>query len=64
MTAKPNRRQIEKSGLTLVSINPQPKRELQCPKRWLLHSRDRGDFKVLVSHVGMSSPRVIYKEAA
>ena len=40
MTAKSNRRQNEKSGLTLVPSNPQPTRELQCPNRWLLHSRD------------------------
>jgi hypothetical protein len=56
--------QIKTSGLTLVVSNPQPRRELQCPNRWLLHSRDGGDFKVMVSHAGMSRPRVIYKEAA
>ena len=64
MTAKSNRRQNEKSGLTLVPSNPQPTRELQCPNRWLLHSRDEGDFGILVSHASLSRPRVIYKEAA
>jgi hypothetical protein len=64
MIAKSDCRQNEKSGLTLVFTNPQPKRELQCPKRWLLHSREGGNFKFLVSHDGASSPRVIYKEAA
>jgi hypothetical protein len=64
MIAKSDCRQNEKSGLTLVSSNPQPRRELQCPNRWLLLSRDGGDFKVLVSHDGVSRPRVIYKEAA
>jgi len=63
MTAKTNHRQ-NTSGLTLVSSNPQPTRELQCPNRWLLHSRDGGDFSILVSHGGASRPRVIYKEAA
>ncbi len=66
MIANSDCRQIKtsESGLTLVSSNPQPKRELQCPKRWLLHSRDGGDFSILVSHDGSSSPRIIYKEAA
>jgi hypothetical protein len=57
-------RQVKESGPTLVSSKPQPKGELQCPSRWLLHSRDRGDFSVLVSHDGMSRPCVIFKEAA
>ena len=64
MTANSDRRQINTSGLTLVVRNPQPRRELQCPNRWVLHSRDGGDFKVMVSHAGMSRPRVIYREAA
>ena len=55
---------VKLSGLILVFSNPQPRRELQCPNRWLLHSRDQGDFKFLVSHIGVSRPRVIYKEAA
>jgi len=63
MTAKSNRRQ-NASGLTLISSNPQPKCALQCPNRWLLHSRDEGDFSVVVSHVGTGRPRVIYKQAA
>jgi hypothetical protein len=64
MIAKSDSRQNEKPVLTLVSNNLQPKRELQCPKRWRLYSRERGDFKVLVSHDGVSRPRVIHKEAA
>ncbi len=64
MIANSDCRQNEKSGLTLVSSNPQPRRELQCPNRWVVHSRDGGDFKVMVSHAGMSRPRVIYREAA
>jgi hypothetical protein len=54
----------EKSGLTLVWSNPQPKRELRSPNRWLLHSRDGSNFKVLVSHDGLKRPRIICKEAA
>ncbi len=64
MIASSDCRQYQTSGLTLVSSNSQPKRELQCPNKWLLHSRERGDFSLLVSHDGMSRPRVIYKEAA
>ncbi len=64
MIANSDCRQIKTSGLTLVVSNPKPRRELHCPNRWLLHSRDGGDFKVLVSHAAMSRPRVIYKEAA
>jgi hypothetical protein len=64
MIANSDCRQVKKSGLTLVSRNHQPRRELQCPNRWLLHSRDQCDFSVLVSHDGMSRPHIIYKEAA
>jgi hypothetical protein len=64
MIANSDCRQNERSRLALVCSNPQPKRELQCPNRWLLQSRDRGDFSVLVSHDEMSRPRVICKEAA
>jgi hypothetical protein len=56
--------QNEKSGLTLVCSNPQPKRELGRPNRWLLHSRDGSTFNLLVSHDNLNRPRVICKEAA
>ncbi len=63
MTATSSRCQ-NASGLTPISSNPQPKCELQCPNRWLLHSRNEDDFSVVVSHVGMGRPRVTYKQAA
>lgn len=63
MNATLDCRQNEKSGLTLVSSNPQPRRELRSPNR-LLHSRDGSNFNVLVSHDGLKRPRVICKEAA
>ncbi len=42
MIANSDCRQIKTSGLTLVVSNPKPRRELHCPNRWLLHSRDGG----------------------
>ena len=64
MNATLDCRQNEKSGLTLVSSNPQARRELRSPNRWLLHSRDGSNFNVLVSHDGLNRPRVICKKAA
>ncbi len=63
MIANSDCRPIKTSRLTLVSNNPQPKRELQCPNRCLLYSRDR-EFRVVVSHDAVSRRRVIHKEAA
>jgi hypothetical protein len=54
--------ECSQSYLTLVFSKSTAHKRAAIPNRWLLHSRDRGDFKVLVSHVGMSSPRVITRK--
>jgi hypothetical protein len=64
MIASSDCRQIRTSGLILVSSNPQPLRELQYPNTWLMHSRDRGDFMILVLHDDLNRPHVLHKEAA
>jgi hypothetical protein len=64
MNTKSDCRRNQKFGLTLVWSNPQAKREMQFPQRWLLHSQNGDNFSVMVWHVGANRPRVIYKEAA
>ena len=64
MIANSDSHQIKTSeGLTLVSSNPQPSRELQYPNSWLLYSHDR-EFRVVVSHEPGSRSRVTHKKAA